>query len=160
MDGLSSYQQKETYQNSPSFRALYQHNDELLRVEIRSRVELSQAQHRIDGQLAQVKTMFEKARAPYPGEVSSAIECGSEFLPVYDTVDAGKIPISRITAYLTDRLTYGACTIEQATYRSMLALFFCPTQEKLYQLEFIAPVGAFGNHEADYEAIIKSIRCR
>lgn len=161
MDGVSSYRQKEIYQDAASsFRALYERGDELLRVEIQSHVESSEVPRRIDGQLAQVKTVFERARSPYAGQLSLAIDCDSTFLPVYDTVETESIRASRITAFLTDRLTYGACTKDQATHRSMLLLFYCPVQKKYYQLEFIASVSAFVNREADYEAMLQSIRCR
>lgn len=160
MDGLGSYKQKEIYEDTRStYRSLYQYDQELLRIEIRSGIETSDAQRRIDAQLVQIKSVYEKSRAPYPGEISDTIECNKDFMPVYDTVQAGSLPISRITAYLTDRLTYGACTGEQARYRSMLALLFCPTQNKLYQLEFIAPKNQFDSVSGMYSTSIRSLQC-
>lgn len=160
MDRLASYKQKEIYEDTRStYRGLYQNHDELLRVEILSGMDVSEAQRRIDGQIAQIKSVYEKARAPYPGEISDTIECDKDFLPMYDTVQAGSLLISRVTAFLTNRLTFGACTSEQAVNRSMLALLYCPTQKKLYQLEFITRKNQFDELSAIYSASIRSLQC-
>lgn len=157
---MDTFRVTEVYEDTATvFRALYQHNDVLLRIDVQSKIPPTEAQNRVDGQLAQIKTIFAKARAPYPGEITNIITCDKQYQPSYRQESVNGLSMTIVQGFLTDRLTYGACTPDQAVNRSMLALFYCPTQKKLYQLEFIAPVTQFNESQPTYDTMLQSLRC-
>lgn len=160
MDRLASYKQKKIYEDTIStYRALYQRNGEILRVDVRSNIIESEAKTHIDGQLAQIKTQYADTRAPYPGEVTKTIVCEKYYQPSYRQESVNGLSMTIVESFLTDRLTYGACTDDQAVNRSILALLFCPSQKKLYQLEFIAPTNVFTQRQSNYETMLTTIQC-
>lgn len=160
MIGLDEFKLRETYENSLStYRALLANNSDLLRVEVRSDLNPDEAANLITGQTVRMKTLFADAVAPYPGEITNEISCDSKFKPVYTEEKIYGIDISSFTGYLNDRLTFGACTDEQAAYRSILSLFYCPNQKKMYQVEIISPKDIFEKNEKKYREMAHSFRC-
>lgn len=151
---------KEVYQDDESvYRALLSHDDDFLRVEVRSNIPKDDAERLIQAQITRMKGLFEKAISPYPGEISAVIECGEEFKPVFSVENVNGIEVSHFTGYLNRRLVFGACTEEQAFYGGLMALFYCPAQEQLYQLEIVAPKSNFLKEKDKYVQKLHSIDC-
>lgn len=157
----SRYKLQEIYEDSKNqFRALYRYNDLLFRVNVHSNIQEPEAKLLIDGQIAQIKTQYADARAPYPGEITKTIVCEKHYLPSYRQESINGLSVAIVESFLTDRLTYGACTNEQAIYRSVLSQFYCPNTKQLYQLEFIARNDQFDSLSAKFSASIRSLHCK
>ncbi len=159
LTGLDSFQIKDVYQDDKDiYRALYDKNSNLIRVEIRSIRTEDEANKSIEAQTTRMRALFENAAAPYPGELSNEIVCDRKYKPVYGTDKINGISITHFTGYLNARLTFGACTEDQAIYRGIEALFYCKDQKKLYQLEIISPNSLFTENELKYIDMLKSIQ--
>lgn len=159
--GLNSFQLKDVYQDDKDiYRALYDKNSDLIRIEIRSIRTEDEANKSIEAQTARMIALFENAAAPYPGEISNEIVCDKKYKPVYATGIINGTSITHFTGYLNARLTFGACTEDQAIYRGIDALFYCNNQQKLYQLEIISPTSLFTDNESKYIDMLKSIQCK
>lgn len=124
-----------------TYRARYQMNDGgILRVDVRSGIEPDTATDYIRGRVAGMKALYDNVRSPYPGLLSNEIVCDSAFKPLFESVRTSSgVSIEKITGYLNDRLTFGSCLEDQATYKGAMLLFACPNHKQLYQLEIIFP---------------------
>lgn len=138
------------------FQALYEKGPDLLRVEITSQVSESQADKILNEKILRFKSLYETAPAPYPGEISDRIVCPIEFSPVFSQIKAVNTNVTTISAYLSPRLTYGACSADSAQYRSRIAIFHCPKRNQLVQLEFISPITSLKNIQS---LALDKIRC-
>jgi len=107
-----------------------------------------------------MKKLFEKERSPYPGEISDTVACDDKFVPTWKLQNnLNGIEINYTTAFLNDRMVYGACTENQLSYEALFMAFYCPEQEKLYQLELINDKNSFLGNQERYMKILDSIRC-
>lgn len=160
MTGLDEFRLEEVYQDDNNiYRALLFRKNDLLRVEVRSNIPKHEAEQHIRAQITRMKALFENTVSPYPGEISDEIVCGTEFTPTFTVDELTGVEISYFTGYLNRRLVFGACTEDQAIYRGTLALFYCPNQEQLFQLEIIAPNEDFFASSETYEQMLWSIHC-
>lgn len=161
MADLPKYSLKETYQNTDNvYRALYTNDKDILRVEIRAGINKNEAQKSIDAQTARMEALFADATSPYPGDITNEISCNSKFKPKMAIENINGIRITHFTGYLNNRLTFGACTEDQAVYKGIEALFYCNNQSKLYQLEIIAPTDMFTAKEDYFNKMLQSIECK
>lgn len=142
--------------NQKTYRALYKNRDQILRVESYSQVSLEQATKFNKYKTMQINSLFENAQAPYPGAISDEISCDPKYKPVYKQINANSLKISYYSGYLNDRVQYGGCIGDQLKYKSSTAMFYCQSQKKWYQLEFISPINQEDN---DNLYLIKSISC-
>ena len=160
MTGLDEFRLEEVYQDDNNiYRALLFRKNDLLRVEVRSNIPKHEAEQHIRAQITRMKALFENTVSHYPGEISDEIVCGTEFTPTFTVDELTGVEISYFTGYLNRRLVFGACTEDQAVYRGILALFYCPNQEQLFQLEIIAPNEDFFASSETYEQMLWSIHC-
>lgn len=161
LKNIDQYKIKKTYEdNRYSFRALYEKENILLRIEVRNNFSAQEAQQAIQSQITRTREIFEEAQAPYPGELSDIISCGKEFQPVYSTKVQNGIQIAYFSGFINDRLVFGSCAGDQAKYKDTLAMFYCPSQEKFYQLEAIIPNNNSSVSPDQYQEILDSIGCR
>lgn len=159
MNGLKDFRLKETYEeNNNIFRALFEKKDELLRVEVKSNIASNNVENIIKAETVRMKTLFANATSPYPGEVSNEIVCSKEFVPQYEETEVNGVKISYFTGYLNQRLVFGACTPDQTANRGVLALFYCPKNKQLFQVELIWPADKFNQDIANQN--ISSIKCK
>lgn len=136
----NQYALSEIYEETPNaFRALFRHGSIMLRVDVRSNTSPSDAQILTDGFLAQTKGLYENTRSPYPGDVSNEIVCSKEFIPQFATAIVDGVHVSHFSAYLTSRLTYGACVADLASYKGTTATFYCPGRRQLMIFEWMVP---------------------
>lgn len=160
MENQGDFQIQEVYRDENNiYRALLSNKDDLLRVEIRPRVSQEEADQYTDSQITRMKALFSKGASPYPGVISYEIECSEEFLPNFEVDEISGIRISHFAGYLNERLVAGACTEDQAVYKEIFTLFYCPKQRRLFQLEIIAPKEKFRSSPEVYESMFKSLAC-
>ncbi len=159
MDKLDVFRLKDLYSDTPdAYRVLFQSGNQWLRIEAKP-VPLATSGQELNAAVTKVKAMFEKAPAPYPGDVSDAVVCDSRFVPTYEEIQTETNPLSLFVGYLNDRMTFGSCSENQAVYRGILALTYCPKQTLLLRIELIAKVSDFLSHEKELVDQIKSLRC-
>lgn len=161
MNDLDNFRVKEIYQkDSDIYRALHSKDSDLLRIDIRSNISEPEASKRIQVLITRMKALFENRASPYPGEISDEIACGEEFKPVFAEEKINGIQVSYITGYLNERLVLGVCTEDQVFYKEILALFYCPETNQLYQLEIIVPKNSFMENKDKYLDMLYSISCK
>ena len=161
MRDLDKFDVKEIYQDDKDvYRALFSKDSNLLRVDIRSNISESEAAKQIEVQITRMKALFENAASPYPGEISDEVVWDKELIPQLEEREVNRIQASHFTGYLNDRLVFGACTQDQAIYRGILALFYCPNQKQLFQLEIITPRDNYETNENKYLQMLNSIGCK
>lgn len=138
MKNLEKFKVKDVYQDDRAvYRALLFEGNDFLRVEVRSNMQENEAGKYIDAEIVRMKALFQNTASPYPGEISDEIVCGEEFKPVFKTTQQNNIRIFYFTGFLNERLTFGACTKDQAVYKGVLARFYCSKQKQLFTLELI-----------------------
>ena len=140
------------------FRAIFRHDQTMLRVDIRSKISASDADMLMNGFLAQIKGLYANTRSPYPGDVSNEIVCSKEFIPQFSADTVNGVNIMHFSAYLTSRLTYGACVADLTSYRDTTAIFYCPNRQQLITLEWIVPKEQAPSL-LNESTIVQSIRC-
>lgn len=152
------YRPKDIYTDTPTtYRALFTEDHRLIRIEAR-RVPASEAPKELEAAIARVNGMFAKAPAPYPGEVSDAIVCDPALAPSFHTTQSANGPIPYFIGFLNDRLTFGSCSQNQATYRGLMAFTYCPTKSILLHIELIETAPAFSEETA--VKMIQTLACR
>lgn len=157
---IDKFNLKDIYEDSKSvYRALFSHNQDYLRIEIRSDVKQETADRYINAQITRMKALFENTRSPYPGEISDTISCDEKFKPDIKSDLINGINVTHFSGFLNNRMTYGACTDDQAEYRGVFTLFYCQKQNKLYQLEIFSPKEFYEANQPKYNSILNSIRC-
>ena len=157
-ENLNEFTFEETYQDDQTaFRGLYKREDTILRLETYYNVPKGQIDERIASTIARLRGLYERAPAPYPGEVSDEIRCDRSLAPVVheQTEDFPKYA----EIYLTDRLSYGVCDYKQANYRGILSFLTCPNRQIFTQMEFISTQNSFRNNEEEIKSIIRSLSC-
>lgn len=160
MEGISSFQEKDIYSNTPQiYRALFTDGEQMIRIEARKTTEESSISE-IDAAVTKIKAMFEKAPAPYPGEISDAIVCDPAFVPAYEEIHTSETPLHLFVGFLNNRLTFGSCSETQAVYRGSLAFTYCPASQVLLRVELIAPTQYFTANEKNLMKKIRGLRCK
>lgn len=159
MSGISSFQLKEIYTDTPQiYRALYIHDQQYLRVEA-LKTSSTTASSELEAAITKMKAMYEKAPAPYPGEVSDSIVCDSSFIPTFKEIYSNNSRIGLFVGYLNNRMTFGSCSQDQAVYKGALAFTYCPKKELLLRIELMAPTAYFTLHENELIQQIQTLQC-
>lgn len=159
MEGASAFTRSEIYSDSEdTYRALYTQGNQYLRLEAK-KTALTEAEHELNASVARMKALFEKAPAPYPGDISDAIVCDPAFVPVYAESNTHGNKIAYFIGYLNDRLTFGSCSQDQATYRGIMAFTYCPKQGLLLRVELISPTQEFNAREKELTSAIQGLTC-
>lgn len=161
MKNLNNFKLQEIYQEDKNtFRGSYSFEDSIIRAEVISKMNSENALQNITAEISRAKGLYADAPAPYPGVISDKIVCDKEFVPEFNEEEVNKVKISYFTGFMTERLTFGACSKEEAFYKGQFALFYCPGQKKMYQLEIIAPKNDFLKSPEKFEGMLKSISCK
>lgn len=159
MDTLSSFVKQDLYSDTENtYRALFTSGRRFLRIEAQKTAPLA-SDAELNAAITKVKAMYEKAPAPYPGEISDAIICDPSFIPTYEEIKQDDTKTAIFVGYLNNRMTFGSCSQDQAVYRGILALTYCRKQSLLLRLELIAPTDTFRENENELMNQIRSLRC-
>lgn len=156
-----SYKPVQVYEQSDySYRALLKNKNIQLRVEHISDFTADQADFGIQSQTTRIKGLFENGTSPYPGEISSVISCGERYKPTYSTITKNGVEMHYFSAFVNDRLVFGACTLDQAAYRDTMIMFYCKNQKRLYQIEVIMATDEYVKSSEEYYKIVDSVTCK
>lgn len=156
--GIENFRIKETYENGELvYRALWQDGNALLRVEVHSGVTAVLFGENIGTEIAQIKSIYDKARSPYPGEISDEIVCDRKYVPDMRRDTVNGIDVNFFSAFLSDRLTYGACTADTAVNKVFGVFLYCPATRRQISLEWITRVEE--SPQIDDLTRLKSIHC-
>ena len=157
---INKYSLSEKYEDSKVvFRALYIYKDTFIRVNIVSNIEKTNAQKEIDSRVVKMQNLFANAASPYPGEISDTVVCTEEFKPILKTFKLDNEDYPYFTGYLNNRLVFGSCVEDQLKHEGLLGIFYCPTQRKLYQIEYIRPKNQTSDKN-EFLNFISSISCK
>lgn len=157
-ENLTEFTLTETYQDDKNaFRGQYRREDTILRLETYYNVPKGQVDERITSTITRLNGLYERAPAPYPGEISDEVRCDSSLAPVVheQTDDFPKY----VEIYLNERLSYGVCDKEQAYYRGILTFLTCPKRQIFTQLEFISSRNNYQENEEEIKSVIRSLSC-
>jgi len=156
--GSDTYRLSETYSDTPdSYRALYTSGTHMIRVSA-EKVRPENADDAIQASITRMNALFEKAPAPYPGDISDAVVCDPAFIPSFHTVSGTSGTIRYFTGYLNNRMTFGSCSQNQAVYRGSTAFFSCAEQELIIQAEYMIPVSE-GSTETELQRVAEHLSC-
>ncbi len=108
--------------------------------------------------LAQISGLYETARNPYPGAVSQTVRCDARLVPHPQTVSAAAGPATYYSAYLNNRLQYGACADSQQPHTVRSLLFYCMDTKRWVSVERIESAGV--TPEAEARRFLTGIGCR
>ncbi len=152
-----SYTQKELYTNqSDRYRALWTAGNRLLRVDARTVIE-STANEELHAEIARMKALFEKAPAPYPGDISDAVTCDPSYIPTYHERKTSNL--FYFVGFLNDRLTFGSCSESDARYKGIMAFTYCSETKTLLRIELIGPIADFTADPNAYTDTLMSLSC-
>ena len=140
------------------YRALYKHDSRYIRLEARV-VDQSQKDAELHAATNRMRALFEKAPAPYPGEISDAIVCDPAFVPVTKELKNADITLTYFIGYLNNRMTFGSCSLDQAVYKGIVAYTYCPAKDLYLTIELFAPTPEFEGSSVALEDQIRSVRC-
>lgn len=93
-------------------------------------------------------SLYDRAANAYPGMVSQEIVCNDAYVPREGVLEAGGEKIPYFIAYLSSRMTYGACVEDLTVYRGVLAWTYCADLKEFRQAELIYPKEAFQEQQA------------
>lgn len=154
----ASYTLTELYADEPDrYRALWTAGDRRLRVDARV-VPATAADEELRAETVRMKALYEKAPAPYPGDISDAVVCDPLYIPTYHEQKPPEL--SYFTGYLNDRLTFGSCSETEARYRGVMAFTYCPDTETLLRIEIIGRITDFASNPDAYRDALLSFSCR
>lgn len=158
--GGSTYRLKEIYTDTQTvYRSLYSSGNRFIRIEAQHTDPIQGAAN-LDASVLRMKALFEKAPAPYPGDISDAIVCDPAFAPIYRTATLSDNTLMRyFTGYLNNRMTFGSCSQDQAVYKGIMAFMYCPTKQLTIRIELIAPIHDFLSNEEAFQKQILALRC-
>lgn len=151
--------QKELYMDSPTtYRALYQSNARMLRIDAtHTPNESSDAE--LTAAITRMKALFEKAPAPYPGDISDAIVCDPAFAPTFHEIQNGQTHISYFEGFLNSRMIFGSCSVDQAVYTGIAAYTYCPKQSLLLRIELFSSIRDTTDDKQELTNQIRSLEC-
>jgi len=159
MNEMDAYTMQDIYSDTPQiYRALFSNKQRLLRIEA-SHMPQNISTQQLNASIMKEKAMFEKAPAPYPGEISDAIVCDPSYIPTYEEMHQGNSRIGLFIGYLNNRMTFGSCSQDQAVYKGALALMYCQKNNLLLRVELITSITNFTLHEKELIRQIKSLEC-
>jgi hypothetical protein len=156
-EGKSRFLHTETYADTPtSYRAQFQNGTDTIRLDT-DRISPDNAVAELHAAVTRFSGLYEKAPAPYPGEISDAVVCDPAFVPERKTIMSPAGLITYYIGYLNNRMTFGSCSMDQAVYRGITAYFYCSDTRLLIHLELISPKDSF--KEAEGLQRLSSLSC-
>ncbi len=150
---------KELYTDTKdAYRALYKNANRYIRIEARV-INPSQKDAELQAAVNRMRALFEKAPAPYPGEISDAIVCDPAFIPMEKELKNANTSLTYFTGYLNNRMTFGSCSLDQAVYKGIAAYTYCPANNLYINIELFTPTEEFEANSPAVENQIRTLRC-
>lgn len=153
------YTLKEKYSETrQSYRALFSSGSRWLRIEA-NKVSPESSESELSAAVARIKALFDKAPAPYPGEISDAIICDPDYIPSFTDKTVNDTRIRYFTGYLNNRMTFGSCSKDQAVYKGIMAFLYCQKSSLLIKIELIQSTQEYESSADEIEAHLLSVAC-
>ena len=110
----------------------------------------------VDDQRVMIESLFHDRQAPYPGQLSTTLQCPDELKPVRG--DTAGDPLLGLLYGLraNDRFAYGGCSEDLLTHHAALALFFCEERHQMVKVEYFTPVAGGGGEPMEK---VRHFRC-
>ncbi len=155
-----SYHLSDIYTDTPTtYRGLYASGNKFIRIEA-VKSDAMTAKEDLDASVMRMQAMFEKAPAPYPGDISDSVVCDPAFIPSYRTAKiADGTPVQYFIGFLNNRMIFGSCSKDQAVYRGVMMFLYCKNTSLSIRLEFIAPTNEFTSNESALLRQVMNMRC-
>jgi len=126
--------------------------DNIIKIKKTHRYSESLAQQYIADKIFVINSQYREVHSPYPGRLSNRIGCEDEFKPI----KINNSPFDYYEIYSTDRFTYGACSWDLITYRSILYFVYCENTSAFYQIQLFLPLD---EEVIQYEEKLKLLIC-
>lgn len=112
-----------------------QQNKQLLKIHIKPAADLNSARDEVKKSLFLMMGQYEFSLAPYPGQITTAVNCGTDFKPVL--IENG--PASLIKAYANERLALSICKEDDYFYQIYTSYFFNEDEKQLLTVDYYQP---------------------
>lgn len=93
----------------------------------------------------QLESLFEVAPAAYPGVLTQQVVCPSEFKPIINHTEKESTDITLFTLYANSQFTYGVCSPDLISYKSLFAIILCKNTNNVFEIKLFVPVESFDN---------------
>jgi len=90
-----------------------------------------------------VESLYNSQPSPYPDVITREIVCPQEYLPIVEEDEDENFYKIIYTLFANERFSYGACSPEIITYKSVFSLIHCKNSGDLYQIEFFSPLESY-----------------
>ena len=148
---FEGFELQETYKEDAVKKVfLYKNEENILRLKIIKNVDEDSAKNLINGEVLTMEALYGNALSPYPGAISNEIVCGSKFMPNKGNFFYNQVNATYFIAYLSERLTYGACAEDLAVYEGVISWAYCSKKREFRQMEFISPKNSFSDAGIDF----------
>jgi hypothetical protein len=128
----------------------------VMRVRKMAGADLNQGQAFIQEKIFQLHSIYEPHRDPYFAVLTKDSDCPAKFrLRQRKSEKTAGSEVEIFSLYANDRMTYGACTEEQASYRASVALILCKASGDLFTVENFIPAHLAQGTDRN----IESLRC-
>ncbi len=108
----------------------------IMRITIKKDLDLNQADNYINDKMALINSLFIDISSPYPGSLSNLISCPQEFKPYKMIYNSSQFYF----LYASERFTYGICSLDLLTYKSIIFSLYCKKERNLYFIELFIPL--------------------
>jgi len=151
-DFIKKFNIKTVSNNYDSITLNGKYNDLSIKIKILNNTDLKQAKNYISDKMFVIDSMYREIDSPYPGTLSNKIKCEEEFKPK----KISNIPFDYYLLYASDRFTYGACSWDLISYKSVIYYVYCNKTKNLHQIELFIPKNI---ESSSYEESLTSITC-
>ena len=148
---LKGFELKKSYTEQKSTHALmYSDGQNIVRLKIIPSENIGESEKLINTSTLTIQSLYDTTASSYPGMISNEIICDSRFIPEQKLIEDKKRKLTYFVLYLSDRLSYGACTDDLTSYKGIMAWTHCEEKRELRQFEFISPKTSFQEHYLDF----------
>lgn len=95
----------------------------------------------VDAEIVGIRSTYEKMTAPYPGQITKAIECDTKKFVRELALPPGEVTGSVIVAAANDRRIFGVCAADEVKYVGGVWAAFDEARRNLILVKLYAPVG-------------------
>jgi hypothetical protein len=117
-----------------------------LRVRVTSHLTEAEAARLADQEQALLHGLYEDHQAPYPGALSTTLQCPPALEP--QPLDAPERAAFLLSLHANDRFAYGGCAEDLLTWVATVGAFPDPERGRLVRVEYFEPKGNTGRGEA------------
>ena len=129
---------------------IYSDNQNTIRLKIISNLDKTSADEIIHTSTFALRSLYGDTVSAYPGMISNKIVCDSKFIPKQTSCVYNGITVTYFIAYLSERLSYGACTDDLTPNKGVIAWTYCGNKKELRKFEFISAKQSFRDSSIEF----------